>query len=184
MNNLMQTYKEKIVPKLVAEFGFSTPQAVPSIRKVVVNMGIGDAKDSREEQTKILSEVATIVGQKPSIRLARKAIAGFGIRQGQPVGVSATLRGQRMYDFLLKLFVVVLPRIRDFKGVSKGSIDRGGNYTLGISEHTVFPEIDLGNVGKIRGLEITLETTTSDPKKAERLLEELGMPFEKEEKSG
>lgn len=177
----MEKYKNEIVPKLVKEFGLKTPCAAPSVEKVVVNMGIGDAKDSREEQEKIAKELALITGQKPAVRPARKSVAGFGIRQGQPVGLSVTLRRVRMYEFLNKLFNVVLPRIRDFKGVSRKSFDQHANYTLGVREHTVFPELDLGNVGRSRGLEITIVTNTEDRQKAARLLELLGMPFEKSE---
>lgn len=181
MTVLMKTYRDRIIPKLVQEFQLSTPAAVPSVKKVVINMGIGNAKDSREEQEKILAELAAISGQKPILRNAHKAVAGFGIRQGQPVGAMVTLRGKRMYDFLYKLFNIVLPRIRDFKGVPRDSFDKDANYTLGITEHTVFPEIDLGTISKTRGLEVTIITSTRDQVMAARLLEEMGMPFKREE---
>ncbi len=178
--SLVQTYQDTIAPKLIQEFNLKSSMAVPKIKKVVINMGIGQAKDSRDEQEKIVAEMSQIAGQKPNIRHARLAIAGFGIRKGQPVGVAVTLRRQKMYDFLQKLFNIVLPRLRDFRGVSRSSFDVMGNYTLGIAEHTVFPEIDLGRINKVRSLEVTIVTSTTDKLKATRLLEELGMPFVKE----
>lgn len=177
---LMQNYNENIAKKLVSEFDLKNQMAAPKIRKVVVNMGIGAIKESRDEQEKIAQELGQIVGQKPSLRKSRQSIAGFGTRRGQVVGVAATLRGKRMYDFLEKLFNVVLPRIRDFRGVSRESFDQAGNYSLGMAEHTVFPEIDLGKVNRTHGLEIVIVMNTYDPKKSLRLLEELGMPFQKE----
>lgn len=179
MNTMVTDYSEKVVPKLIREFGLKSSMAAPKVEKVVINMGIGDAKESKEEQGRATAELAKIAGQKPSLRQARKDVAGFGIRRGQTVGIAVTLRGVRMYDFLQKLFNIVFPRIRDFRGVLAKSFDHSGNYTLGIAEHTVFPEIDLGKVGKSRGLEITIVTNTRDSQKARRLLEELGMPFEK-----
>lgn len=172
-------YKKIVIPELMKEFDLGSIMAVPKVEKVVVNIGIGDIKDSRDEQEKIVAEFAKIVGQKPSLRLAKKSVAGFGTRKGQPVGVAATLRGRRMYDFLEKLFNIVLPRLRDFHGVSRSSFDSSGNYTLGIVEHTVFPEVDLGKATKVHGFEITIVTNTRDKEKSARLLELLGMPFEK-----
>ncbi len=177
--SLIQTYQEKVAPKLMEEFNLKSSMAAPRVEKVVINMGIGLARDSRDEQEKIVAEMTQITGQKPNIRTSRLSIAGFGIRKGQPVGVAVTLRGQKMYDFLQKLFNIVLPRLRDFRGISRKSFDAMGNYTLGMSEHTVFPEIDLGKINKVRGLEITIVTNTNDREKSMRLLEELGMPFEK-----
>ncbi|OGY08343.1 MAG: 50S ribosomal protein L5 [Candidatus Blackburnbacteria bacterium RIFCSPHIGHO2_01_FULL_43_15b] len=179
MNRLMEKYQKNVGSKVGAEFDIKNKAAQPKIEKVVVNMGIGGLKDSKDEQEKAVNEVASIVGQKPSLRLARKSIAGFNIREGQPVGISATLRGIRMYDFLDKFFNVVLPRIRDFRGVSRTSFDKNGNYTLGLTEHIVFPEIDLGKITHMRGLEITIVTNTHNPQVSERLLEEMGMPFVK-----
>lgn len=182
MQDIREYYREKIVPKLKEEFGLSSAMAVPKAVKVVINTGIGDAKDSKEEQERVIRDIGSIAGQKPVLRKAAKSVSGFTIRKGQPVGVSVTLRGKKMYAFLQRLFNMVLPRLRDFKGVPKKSVDESGNYTLGITEHTVFPEIDLAKVGKVRGLEITIVTNTQDKKKTMRLLEELGMPFEKESK--
>lgn len=176
---LQETYRTQVLPRLVEEFKLDNPMAAPRVTKVIVNMGIGDVKDNKERE-KALEEFASIVGQRPAIRPARKSIAGFGVRKGDPVGLSATLRGKRMYAFLEKLTGVVLPRLRDFRGVSRSSFDKQGNYTLGIAENAVFPEIDLGRVSKVRGLEVTIVTSTHTRKMAERLLEELGMPFEKQ----
>lgn len=176
---LSQNYKEKVAPKLVEEFKLGNPLAAPKVEKVVVNMGIGDIKDDKGALEKVVGEFAALTGQRPSLRPARKSVASFGVRKGEPVGATTTLRGKRMYAFLEKLFNVVLPRLRDFKGVSRGSLDQDGNYTLGIAEHTVFPEVDLGKVGKVRGLEVTIVTDSKDKVKSERLLEELGMPFAK-----
>lgn len=179
MNKLIEKYQKSVGPKVGLEFGVKNKMAQPKIEKVVINMGIGDIKDNRDEQDKAMFEVASIIGQKPSLRLARKSIASFNVREGQPVGISATLRGVRMYDFLSKLFNVVLPRIRDFRGLKRTSFDKNGNYTLGLTEHSVFPEIDLGKITRSRGLEITIVTNAHSPQVSSRLLEEMGMPFAK-----
>lgn len=183
MSGLFGDYKERIVPKLKDEFWLQTILAVPRPVKVVVNTGIGDAKDNKEEQEKVLRDISLITGQRPSLRLARRSMSGFGTRKGQVVGVAVTLRGKRMYDFLQRLFNIVLPRLRDFRGVSRKALDERANFTLGLPEHTVFPEVDLAKVGKVRGLEITIVTNTKNKERSMRLLEELGMPFEKEDKS-
>lgn len=154
--------------------------AQPKVEKVVLNMGIGALKDDKGAIEKVSSELAAIAGQKPALRPARKSVAGFNVRKGEPVGLKVTLRGRRMQAFLQKLFNFVLPRLRDFRGVSKDSFDQNANFTLGISEHAVFPEISLGEIGKVRGLEITIVTNTKDKEKAMKLMEELGMPFMKD----
>ena len=177
---LMQSYNEEIAKKLIQEFDLKNQMAAPKVKKVVLNMGIGALRDNRDEQEKLAQELGLIAGQKPSLRKAKQSIAGFGTRRGQVVGAAATLRGKRMYDFLEKLFNIVLPRIRDFRGVSRTSFDGAGNYTLGLTEHSVFPEIDLGKVNRTHGLEIVIVMNTYDSKKSIRLLEELGMPFQKE----
>lgn len=179
MTLLLEKYQKEITKKLQKEFNLDSSMSSPCISKIVVNMGIGDIKENKEEQSKIIAELGSIVGQKPSTRQAKKSIAGFNVREGQPVGLSATLRGKRMYEFLEKLITIVLPRLRDFRGVSRKSFDSHGNYTLGFTEHTVFPEIDLGKVGRVRGLEVTIVTNTKNRNQSEKLLEELGMPFEK-----
>ena len=150
----------------------------PSCKKVIVNMGIGEHMKNKERREQLIGDLAAITGQKPSVRDAKVSVASFGLRRGQPVGLKVTLRGRRMYDFLEKLFSVVLPRIRDFRGVSLKSFDKHGNYTLGIAEHVVFPEIDLAK-GQPHGLEITIVTDTDEKDLSLALLTKLGMPFEK-----
>lgn len=177
---MFEDYQKQIVPKIVNEFNLKNKMAVPKVAKVVINMGIGSSKDSKEEQEKMAAQLATVTGQKPSLRSARAAVAGFGVRKGQVVGIAVTLRGKRMYEFLQKLFRIVLPRIRDFRGVERNAFDSLGNYSLGIADMSVFPEIDITRLGKSVGLGITIVTTTADRQQALRLLEELGMPFEKE----
>lgn len=177
--NLQELYQSQIVEKLAGEFGIKNKMAVPYIQKIVINMGIGDSKDNKEDIERASKELAAISGQRPSTRLAKKSVAGFSLRKGEPVGLLATLRGKRMYDFLERLIKIVLPRLRDFRGMSRKSFDLSGNYTVGFAEHTVFPEIDLGKVSKTRGLEVTLVIGNSNPEKSRRLLEEFGMPFEK-----
>lgn len=183
VNMLSEDYQKQIVPELLDEFKLENKMAVPRVTKAVVNMGIGDAKESKEDQEKMVAELARITGQRPSLRPARAAVAGFGVRKGQPVGLAVTLRGKRMYEFLQKLFRIVLPRIRDFRGVPRSGFDSLGNYNLGIADLSVFPEIDITRLGKSVGLGITIVTTTADRKQSLRLLEELGMPFEKEGKT-
>jgi large subunit ribosomal protein L5 len=180
MSTLLEKYQTEVAPRLAESLRLANKMSVPKIIKVVINASIGDIKGSRDEQEKFTADLSTILGQKPSVRQARKSIAGFNLRQGDPVGISATLRGRRMYDFLEKLFVIVLPRIRDFRGVSKKGFDIKGNYTLGLTEHTVFPEIDLGKVNKVRGLQVTIVTNTKNKEESLQLLGDLGMPFEKE----
>lgn len=173
---------KEVQKKLIEEFKIKNKMAVPKLVKIVVNVGTGEAIKSKEIQTKIINDLTSITGQKPKITKARVSIAGFNIRVGMNVGAVVTLRKQRMYDFYEKLVKIVLPRLRDFRGVPVKSFDKAGNYTLGIVEHTVFPEIDLGKVDKARGMEITIITSTKNKEESKRLLELLGMPFEKENK--
>lgn len=177
---LLQTYQEKIAPALYKEYGLKSSMATPRVLKVVVNMGIGAHKESKEGIDMAQSELATITGQKPSVRRSKTSVAGFTMRRGQPVGLAVTLRGKRMYDFLEKLFTIVLPRVRDFRGVPRKSFDNSGNYTLGIPEHTIFPEVNLAKVSKLYGFEITI-VTNCKKEQSLRLLEQMGMPFAKEE---
>lgn len=151
----------------------------PKLVKIVVNMGTGELLKNKEATAKVEKDLAAITGQKPKITHAKKSIAGFNIREGQPVGMVVTLRDKKMNDFLKKLTSVVLPRLRDFRGVPKKGFDRNGNYTLGVSEHTVFPEIDLATIDKARGMEITIVTTARTPERGYEFLKSLGMPFEK-----
>lgn len=179
MSRLKEKYQKEIAPLIQKEFDIENKEAVPEVEKVVLNMGAGEISKEKELKETLSRDLATISGQIPSIRLAKVSVAAFGIRLGMPVGLSATLRGVRMYDFLDKLFSIVLPRLRDFRGVSVASFDKSGNYSLGFSEHTVFPEIDPAKASKPKGLEITIVISSGDPTRSKRLLELLGMPFEK-----
>lgn len=179
MSKLKKKYEQEIRPKLAKEFGLRNLLAVPRVLKIVVNVGAKQMAKDKGEVEKISQNLALITGQKPQVCRAKRSIAGFKLAKGDPVGLKTTLRRERMYDFLEELIKVVLPRIGDFQGVSLKSFDGQGNYTLGISEHLVFPEVDYGKLDKIHGLEITIVTNAKDDKKAQRLLEELGVPFEK-----
>ena len=180
-NSLKEKYEKEITAKLIKEFSIENKMAAPKVIKVVVNAGIGELSKNKQAREQIIKDMAIITGQQPSIRPAKTSVAGFGIRTGMPVGIKVTLRGKRMYDFMQKLFSIVLPRLRDFRGVSLKSFDKHGNYTLGISDHTVFPEIDTSETSVSRGLEVTIATSAKEKKVSKRLLELLGMPFEKEE---
>ena len=175
--DLKKEYQEKIVPRLAKEFGLKNPLAVPKVEKIVVNIGLGEAVEDKKVIASASQDLATITGQKPRVAKARVAISGFKLRKGQAIGVSVTLRGQRMYDFLEKLFKIVLPRTRDFQGLSDQSFDGRGNYSLGVAEQIVFPEIDYAKVDKVRGLQITIVTNAQSNKRAKKLLVELGAPF-------
>ncbi len=178
MNRLQEKYQQ-LTPTLQQEFGLKNRMSVPRITKIVVNMGIGDASHDKSKLEKTIATLTMITGQKPDRRAAKKAIAEFRVRQGSVVGLRITLRRQRMYQFLDKLITIVLPRIRDFQGVKKSGFDRQANYNLGLTEQTVFPEVDFDTVDQVRGLNITIATSTSDQAQARRLLTALGMPFEK-----
>jgi large subunit ribosomal protein L5 len=180
MSRLQKKYSDEVTKKLGERFGIKNELALPKIEKVVVNMGIGEATKNKELLKQAREDMAKLTGQLPSVRLARVSVASFGLRRGQPVGLKVTLRGKRMYDFLDKLFTIVLPRLRDFRGLSRDSFDRNGNYTIGLTEHTLFPEVELEKIGS-RGLEVTIVTSTDDNEKAESLLEEIGMPFKKKD---
>jgi len=177
--SFLDNYREKIRPKLAKKLGKKNLLAVPRILKVVVNAGIGDIAKDKEKREKAINTLASITGQRPQIRPAKKAIADFKIRQGDPIGLKVTLRGRRAYDFLQKLFTIVLPRVRDFQGVKRGSFDRQANYTLALTEQIIFPEVDYDKIDRVRGMEITFVTSTKDKKEAKLLLEELGMPFQR-----
>ena len=177
--NLKQKYQQEIQPKLKEELKLANIMAVPKVKKIVVNVGVKEALDDKKVLDAAVLQITTITGQKPVIRLAKKSVAAFKLRQGQAIGVSVTLRGVRMYDFLEKLINIVFPRVRDFHGVSKESFDGHGNYSFGFSEQIVFPEIDYSQIDKIRGLEVTIATNAGDDNAARALLENLGMPFRK-----
>jgi len=181
INRLYQKYQQEVVPKLQQELGKPTPLAVPRITKVVVNMGIGDVAKDKGMREKAARTLMLITGQKPQARLAKKAIADFKIRKGDVIGLKVTLRYKRAYDFLDKLFALVLPKVRDFQGLPKRGFDGSGNYTLGLTEQIIFPEVDYDTIDRVRGLEITIVTTAKDDQEAKLLLEALGMPLEKNE---
>ncbi len=180
MSRLKQKYDKEIVSKLSKEFGIDNKMAISKITKVVVNIGIGNASKNKQLLAQVKSDLAAITGQLPQVRKAKLSVASFSLREGMPVGLKVTLRGDRMYSFLDKLFSVVLPRLRDFRGLSRKSFDGNGNYTIGIEDYSVFPEMDSTST-QSRGLEVSIVTSTKDKKQAEKLLTLLGMPFEKEE---
>jgi large subunit ribosomal protein L5 len=177
---LKQRYLEEIRPQLIERFGYSTPMQAPRIEKVTVNMGVGDAKQDSNVLQAATEQLATITGQKPNVRRARKSIAQFKVRDGMPVGVAVTLRGERSYEFLDRLMSVAIPRIRDFRGLSRRSFDGRGNYSLGVREQLIFPEIDYDSIDQVRGLDITITTSARSDEEAMALLEQLGMPFTRE----
>ncbi len=177
IQQLQARYRQEFRPILMQEFGYRNPLQVPQIQKVVLNMGLGEALLNPRALESASRDLATITGQRPVITRARKSVAAFKVRQGQAIGATVTLRSHRMYDFFQRLVNAVLPRIRDFRGVSRASFDGQGNYTLGIREHVVFPEIDYNQVDRIRGLEVTIVTTAHSDGEALRLLELMGMPF-------
>lgn len=181
--NLKERYKKKVAPELVKELGVSNIYAVPSLEKIVVNMGVGRFKDDKSYLGSAGEDLALITGQKPSIRKAKQSISGFKLRAGDPVGLAVTLRGQRMWDFFEKLVNVVLPRVRDFRGISEKALDGSGNLNVGFSEHTVFPEIDPNKVDKLKSLEVTIVTTAKDNEVGYKLLSKLGTPFKSKVKS-
>jgi large subunit ribosomal protein L5 len=170
-------YLEEIRPQLISRFGYSTPMQAPRIEKITLNMGVGMAKQDSKVLKSAREQLATIAGQQPSVRRARKSIAAFKLREGNPVGVSATLRGERAYEFLDRLVSIAIPRIRDFRGLNPRSFDGRGNYSMGVREQIIFPEVDYDAVDEIRGLDITITTTAATDAEAFALLLALGMPF-------
>jgi large subunit ribosomal protein L5 len=178
---LAQVYRDQAVPELTNEFEYINPLQVPRIDKIVINIGIGEAKDDAKALDAAVRDVRTITGQQPIIVKARKSVAAFKLRAGMPVGIKTTLRGRRMWYFLEKLIGVALPRIRDFRGVSPDGFDGRGNYSLGLREQIIFPEVDYDKIDKLRGLEVSIVTTARTDEEARRLLGHLGMPFRKGE---
>ncbi|MDJ0704499.1 MAG: 50S ribosomal protein L5 [Leptolyngbyaceae cyanobacterium MO_188.B28] len=176
-DQLKTLYTEKIVPKLMEQFQYTNVHQAPKVVKVTVNRGLGEASQNAKALESSLSELALITGQKPVVTRAKRAIAGFKIRQGMPVGVMVTLRSERMYAFLNRLINLTLPRIRDFRGVSPKSFDGRGNYTLGLREQLIFPEIDYDSIDQIRGMDISIVTTANTDEEGRALLKEMGMPF-------
>lgn len=179
MARLLQAYQKDILPALTKELALKNRLQAPRLEKVVVNVGLGEAKDNRKLLEETSENLALITGQKPIVTKARKSIAGFKIRQGQPVGLRVTLRGERMYDFIDKLVNVTLPRLRDLRGLSKDGFDGQGNYNLGIREHAIFPEIHFDTMGRLHGMNITIGTTAKSDEQGKLLLQRLGFPFEK-----
>lgn len=180
MDNLQKRYKKEIIPSLQKELGIKNPMSVPHITKIVVNMGVKDAVADKKNIEKMAQVMSVITGQKAKVTRAKKAIASFKLRIGDPIGLVVTLRGERMYEFFDKIVKIVLPRIKDFRGVKRTSFDQAGNYTLGLYEYSVFPEIDPGSVEKLQGMEVVIVTSAKDNKEALALLEGMGMPFTKE----
>ena len=179
MNRLEQKYVETVKPSLMKEFNYSSLMEAPKIVKVVINMGVGDAIDNPKNLDEAVAELTQIAGQKPVITKAKKSIANFKLREGMPIGCKVTLRGERMYEFLDKLFNISLPRVRDFHGVSATAFDGRGNYTLGVKEQLIFPEINFDKVNKVRGMDVVIVTTAKTNNEAHDLLKEMGMPFTK-----
>jgi large subunit ribosomal protein L5 len=179
MNRLKEKFQSEISPALVSKFNYKSVMEVPKLEKIVVNMGVGDAVANSKALDVAVDELTDITGQKPVITKAKKSIAGFRLREGMPIGAKVTLRGERMYQFLDKLISVSLPRVRDFRGVSKKAFDGRGNYTLGVKEQLIFPEIDYDKVSKVRGMDIVIVTTANTDEEARELLTQIGMPFQK-----
>ncbi len=177
MARLKEKYRNEIAPAIGKEFGIVNPMAIPKIEKIVVNMGIGEAIANSKILDTAVEELKSVTGQKPVITKAKKSIAAFKLRQGMPIGTMVTLRGDRMYEFLDRLISVALPRVRDFRGISGKAFDGRGNYTLGIREQLIFPEIDFNKVDKTRGMNISIVTTAKTDEQARSLLKALGMPF-------
>lgn len=177
MARLRDKYKKEIAPALAKEFGIENPMAIPKIEKIVVNMGVGEAIANSKILDTAVDELRSVTGQKPVITKAKKSIAAFKLRQGMNIGTMVTLRGERMYEFLDRLISVALPRVRDFRGISGKAFDGRGNYTLGIREQLIFPEIDFNKVDKTRGMNISIVTTATSDEQARALLKALGMPF-------
>lgn len=175
---LKTRYQEQIVPKLMEEFKYDNIHQVPKLVKITINRGLGEAATNAKALESSLTEIATIAGQKPVVTRAKQAIAGFKIRKGMPVGIMVTLRGDRMYAFIERLINLALPRIRDFRGISPKSFDGRGNYTLGVREQLIFPEVDYDSIDQIRGMDISIITTAKTDEEGRALLREMGMPFQ------
>ncbi|GEN83479.1 50S ribosomal protein L5 [Sporosarcina luteola] len=179
MSRLKEKFSKEITPALMSKFEYTSVMQVPKVEKIVINMGVGDAVQNSKALDAAVEDLATISGQKPVVTKAKKSIAGFRLREGMPIGAKVTLRGERMYEFLDKLISISLPRVRDFRGVSKKAFDGRGNYTLGVKEQLIFPEIDYDKVSKVRGMDIVIVTTANSDEEARELLTQFGMPFQK-----
>ena len=179
MNRLQEKYLNVVKPALQAKFNYSSPMQIPALNKIVINMGVGDAKDNAKALDAAVEELSQIVGQKPVITKSKKSIANFKLRENVAIGCKVTLRGERMYQFFDKLVSIDLPRVRDFRGVPKNSFDGRGNYTLGVKEQLIFPEINYDKVFKVRGMDIVIVTTAKTDEESRELLTQMGMPFSK-----
>ena len=177
MSRMREFYDKEVAPALMKKFEYKSPMQIPKIVKVVVNMGVGDAKDNSKALDSAAEDMAKIVGQKPAITQAKKSVAAYKIREGMNIGCKATLRGDRMYEFIDRLFNVALPRVRDFRGINGNSFDGRGNYSFGVKEQLIFPEIDYDKVDKIRGMDIIFVTAASTDEEAKELLTLMGAPF-------
>ena len=178
MEKLREQYVKEVIPALMKKFNYKSTMQVPKLEKIVINIGLGDTKENPKELENAVNDLATITGQKPVITKAKKSIAAFKLREGANVGCKVTLRSDKMYDFAYKLFNVALPRVRDFRGVSKNSFDGRGNYSMGIKEQLIFPEIEYDKIDKLRGMDIIFVTTAETDEEAKELLSLLGMPFQ------
>jgi large subunit ribosomal protein L5 len=181
---LRETYESEVKPALTQRFGYSTPMAVPTLEKITLNMGLGEAKQNTQMLEAATEQLATIAGQAPSVRRAKKSVANFKVREGMPVGVAVTLRRARMWEFLDRLNSIAVPRIRDFRGLNPRSFDGRGNYSMGVREQLIFPEIDYDSIDEVRGLDVTITTTAKTDEEAFALLDGLGMPFAQEGRPG
>ena len=179
MNRLQEKYNNLVKPELVNKFNYTSSMEIPRLEKIVINMGVGDAVSNSKVLDDAVNELQVIAGQKPVITKAKKSIASFKLREGMPIGCKVTLRGERMYQFLDKLVSISLPRVRDFHGISDNAFDGRGNYTLGVKEQLIFPEINFDNIKKIRGMDIVIVTTAKTDEEGRALLSLLGMPFNK-----
>ena len=179
MNRLQEKYNNLVKPELINQFNYSSSMEIPRLEKIVVNMGVGDAVSNSKVLDDAVNELQAITGQKPVITKAKKSIASFKLREGMPIGCKVTLRGERMYEFLDKLISISLPRVRDFHGINDNAFDGRGNYTLGIKEQLIFPEINFDNIKKMRGMDIVIVTTANTDEEGRALLSLLGMPFKK-----
>jgi large subunit ribosomal protein L5 len=180
MARLKETYNERIRGQLIEKFGYSSSMQAPKVEKITVNMGVGEAKQDAKMLEAAKAQLAAIAGQQPNVRRARKSVAAFKLREGMPVGLSVTLRGERAYEFLDRLTAIAIPRIRDFRGLNPRSFDGRGNYSMGVREQVIFPEIDYDNIDQVRGMDVTITTTAQNDAEAFALLDALGMPFSRE----
>lgn len=179
MSRMSELYKNEVAPALMKEFSYKTPMQIPRFEKIVINVGCGDAKENSKVIDNVIEEITMIAGQRAVPTYARKSVANFKVRQGMKIGVKVTLRGERMYEFMDKLFSFALPRVRDFKGINPNAFDGRGNYALGLKEQLIFPEIEYDKVEKIRGMDIVFVTTAKTDEEAKSLLEKMGAPFAK-----